>query len=186
MPTAKVTEGWYGEVPAGFSFTLKLSQRVTHFKRLKNVDSEMDFFLNSAAALKEKLGPILVQLPPNFKKDIGVLEDFLARFASRAMLAFEFRNASWFGEELFGLLNRYNSAFGVVEKEDGDEELETPREVTGSFVYMRLRKEEYESAELADWAGWILDQKVPVYCYLKHDERAPVLANNLLEALKKG
>jgi uncharacterized protein YecE (DUF72 family) len=186
MPTAKVTEGWYVEVPAGFSFTLKLSQRVTHFKRLKNVDSEMEFFLNSAAALKEKLGPILVQLPPNFKKDIGVLEEFLNKFASRAMLAFEFRNASWFGEELFALLHRHNSAFGVVEKEEGDDELETPREVTGPFVYMRLRKEEYESAELADWAGWILDQKVPVYCYLKHDERAPMLANRLLEALKKG
>jgi uncharacterized protein YecE (DUF72 family) len=102
------------------------------------------------------------------------------------MLAFEFRNASWFGEELFALLHRHNSAFGVVEKEEGDDELETPREVTGPFVYMRLRKEEYESAELADWAGWILDQKVPVYCYLKHDERAPMLANRLLEALKKG
>jgi uncharacterized protein YecE (DUF72 family) len=186
MPTAKVTEGWYGEVPSGFSFTLKLSQRVTHFKRLKNVDSEMEFFLNSAAALKEKLGPILVQLPPNFKKDIEVLEDFLARFAARAKLAFEFRHASWFDAELFELLRRYNSAFGVVEKEEDDDPLETPREVTGSFVYMRLRKLEYDSAELADWAGWILEQQVPVYCYLKHDERAPVLANNLLEVLKRG
>src|SRR5437773_8667936 len=66
MPTAKLCEGWYAEVPEGFLFTLKVSQRITHFKRLKNVEDDMNFFLNSAAALHEKLGPILVQLPPNF------------------------------------------------------------------------------------------------------------------------
>ena len=83
MPTAKLCEGWYAEVPDNFSFTLKLSQRITHFKRLKNVDDEMSFFLESAAALKEKLGPILVQLPPNYKKDIDVLDAFLGAFATK-------------------------------------------------------------------------------------------------------
>src|SRR5690349_1986949 len=73
MPTPKLCESWYDEVPEGFSFTLKVSQRITHFKRLKNVDDDMNFFLDSAANLKEKLGPILVQLPPNFKKNLEVL-----------------------------------------------------------------------------------------------------------------
>jgi uncharacterized protein YecE (DUF72 family) len=182
MPTAKLCEGWYAEVPADFSFTLKLSQRITHFKRLKNADSEMDFFLNSAASLKEKLGPILVQLPPNYKKDIAVLEEFLGKFASQAKLAFEFRHASWFDDELFELLRKHNTAFGVVEKEEGEADI-TPREVTGSFVYMRLRKGEYSPEEMLDWARWIRAQTIPVYCYLKHDERAPTLANHLLTAL---
>lgn len=182
MPTAALCEGWYDEVPEDFSFTLKLSQRITHFKRLKNVDSDMDFFLNSAASLKEKLGPVLVQLPPNYKKDIAVLEDFLGKFAKQAKLAFEFRHASWFDDELFELLRRYNSAFGVVEKEEGETGV-TPREVTGSFVYMRLRKGDYTPEEMADWARWIRAQTIPVYCYLKHDERAPRLAKQLLSAL---
>lgn len=182
MPTAKLCEGWYAEAPADFSFTLKLSQRITHFKRLKNIDEEMNFFLESAASLKEKLGPVLVQLPPNFKKDVEVLGAFLERFTAKARLAFEFRHESWFDDELFDLLRKHNAAFGVVEKEAGEAGV-TPREVTGPFVYMRLRKGDYTPGEMSDWARWIRAQSVPVYCYLKHDSRAPVLAKQMLTAL---
>ena len=182
MPTAKLCEGWYAEVPDGFWFTLKVSQRITHFKRLKNVDDEMNFFLDSAAGLKEKLGPILVQLPPNFKKDTEVLDAFLTTFATRGKLAFEFRHESWFTDDVYELLRRHKTTLGVVEKEEG-EGPDTPREVTGSFVYIRLRKGDYSKDEMLDWARWIRSQSVPVYCYLKHDERAPVLANELLAAL---
>lgn len=183
MPTTKLCEGWYAEVPEDFSFTLKVSQRITHFKRLKNVDDDMTYFLDSAAGLKEKLGPILVQLPPNFKKDTDVLEAFLGSFATKGKLAFEFRHESWFTDDVYDLLRKYKTTLGVVEKEEG-EGPETPREVTGSFVYMRLRKGEYSNDEMLDWARWIRSQNVPVYCYLKHDERAPVLAKELLEALR--
>ena len=183
MPTAKLCEGWYAEVPENFSFTLKLSQRITHFKRLKNVDDEMNYFLESAASLKEKLGPILVQLPPNFKIDLELLEAFLEKFAKQAKLAFEFRHQSWFVDELFEMLRKYKTAFGVVEKEEAEAGV-TPREVSGSFVYMRLRKGDYTSEEMLDWARWIRSQTVPIYCYLKHDERAPVLAKRLLSALE--
>jgi uncharacterized protein YecE (DUF72 family) len=182
MPTAKLCERWYAEVPDDFSFTLKLSQRITHFKRLKNVDDEMNFFLESAAGLKEKLGPILVQLPPNYKKDVEVLDTFLTTFATKGKLAFEFRHESWFAEEVYDLLRKHKTTLGVVEKEEG-EGPDTSREVTGSFVYMRLRKGDYTKDEMLDWARWIRSQSVPVYCYLKHDERAPILANELLAAL---
>jgi uncharacterized protein YecE (DUF72 family) len=184
MPTASLTQSWYAEAPTGFSFTLKVSQRITHFKRLKNIDSEMEFFLSSASHLKEKLGPLLVQLPPNFKQDLAVLEEFLKKFSGQARLAFEFRHDSWFGDDLFELLRRYDSAFGIVEKEEGEAGV-TPREVTAPFVYMRLRKGDYEPGELRDWALWILSQKIPVYCYLKHDDRAPVLATQLIEAIDR-
>jgi uncharacterized protein YecE (DUF72 family) len=182
MPTAKLCESWFAEVPDSFSFTLKLSQRITHFKRLKNIDDEMNFFLESAAGLKEKLGPILVQLPPNYKKDTDVLDAFLTTFAARAKLAFEFRHESWFADDVYDLLRKHNTTLGVVEKEEG-EGPDTPREVTGSFVYVRLRKGAYSGEEMLDWARWIQSQSVPVYCYLKHDERAPILANELLAAL---
>src|SRR5215471_8306455 len=182
LPTTKLTEGWYPEVPADFSFTLKLSQRITHFKRLKNIDDEMNFFLESASALREKLGPILVQLPPNFKKDTETLEGFLTSFATKAKLAFEFRHESWFAGDVYELLRKYRTTLGVVEKEE-DEGPDAPREVTGTFVYMRLRKGDYSKDEMLDWARWIRSQSVPVYCYLKHDDRAPILANALLAAL---
>ena len=126
MPTAKLCEGWYAEVPDGFSFTLKLSQRITHFKRLKNIDDEMSFFLESAAGLKEKLGPILVQLPPNYKKDTEVLDAFLDTFATRGKLAFEFRHESWFSDDVYDVLRKHKTTLGVVEKEEG-EGPETPR-----------------------------------------------------------
>jgi uncharacterized protein YecE (DUF72 family) len=180
MPTSKLAEGWYSEVPADFRFTLKLSQRITHIKRLRNVDAEMDFFLGAAAALKEKLGPILVQLPPNYKKNTEALEEFLVKFSRRGNLAFEFRHQSWLTDDVYELLRRHSAALGVVEAEDGSL---TVREVTGPFVYMRLRKGDYTEAELRDWAGWIRSQTTDVYCYLKHDEAAPVLAGQLLDAL---
>src|SRR6186997_955287 len=88
IPNAELTSQWYKEVPADFSFTLKLSQRITHIRRLKNVEEEMGWFLEAAAALKEKMGPILVQLPPNMKKDTGVLEAFASRYFQEAKMAF--------------------------------------------------------------------------------------------------
>lgn len=184
MPTPQLTQAWYAEVPEDFSFTLKLSRKITHFKQLKDVGEEMEWFLASAASLKEKLGPILVQLPPFFRKDLPVLREFLARFAARARLAFEFRHGSWFDGETYELLRGHNSALGVVEGE-GKESSEAVKIVTAAFVYMRLRKGDYSESELLDWARWIREQTVPVYCYLKHDERAPVLAKQMLEALDR-
>ncbi len=182
LPTSKLTEGWYAEAPDDFLFTLKLSQKITHIKRLKGADEEMEFFLNSAAGLKEKLGTILVQLPPNMKKDAARLDSFLSSFGSRARLALEFRHDSWFADDVYDVLKKHNSALGVIEKEEG-QSADAPREVTGPFVYMRLRKGEYSKAELLDWARWIRSRTVDVYCYLKHDEKAPVFAKQLMDAL---
>ena len=185
LPTAKLTQGWYAEVPDGFLFTLKLSQKITHIRRLKDVDQEMGVFLTAAASLKEKLGAILVQLPPNLKKDTERLADFLSKFASQGRLAFEFRHDSWFSDDVYELLKKNNSALGVIEKEEG-EGADAPREVTGPFVYIRLRKGEYSKPELRDWARWIRARKEEVFCYVKHDERAPILGTALLDALSEG
>jgi len=179
IPNTKTIEGWYDQVPYNFSFTLKLNQKITHMKRLKDADEEMGWFLQSAAGLQEKLGTILVQLPPYFRKDTEVLSAFLSRYAKKARLAFEFRHASWFDDETYSLLRKHQSALAVVEAE----EQEAVRELTADFVYMRLRKGDYSQKELAAWAEWIRSQEVDVFCYLKHDEKAPVLAQQLLTAL---
>jgi len=184
LPTPKLVSGWSQAAPDGFVFTLKLSQKITHIRRLKDVDSEMRFFLETAAGLNEKLGPILVQLPPNFKKNAELLSEFLKSYASGHKLAFEFRHESWFDEDVYQVLKDHQAALGVVESEK-EGAPDPPSIVTGPFVYMRLRKGDYSDAELERWARWILKQTVPVYCYLKHDEKAPVLASGLIDALKK-
>lgn len=180
IPSTKTTAQWYSEVPKNFSFTLKLNQKITHVKRLKNVGEELKWFLEGAAGLREKLGTILVQLPPYFRKDAACLEEFLALCSAEARLAFEFRHESWFEQEIYDLLQKYHSAWAVVESEDR----EAIREVTANFIYMRLRKGDYSKKELGKWAKWIGSQSVDVYCYLKHDEKAPLLAKQLMEAVQ--
>lgn len=179
IPSEQNISAWYEEVPADFSFTLKLNQKITHVKRLKNADEEMERFLQAAAAMKEKLGTILVQLPPYAKKDTASLATFLSQYASRARLAFEFRHASWFDKETYALLKEHQSALAVVEAEEQD----AVREITGNFIYMRLRKGDYTMKELQQWATWIKQQTLDVYCYLKHDEKAPLLAKQLMDLL---
>lgn len=182
IPTPALVRNWHDEVPADFQFTLKVSQIITHRKKLKAVDSEMERFLNGAAVLKEKLATLLVQLPPFLRKDLVTLEEFLKKFSSQARLSFEFRHASWFCDDLYQLLRKHQSALAVVEQEEGDG-AEAPREVTAPFVYVRLRKGEYSDAELEEWAKWIRRQTVDVFCYLKHDDEAPLLAKRLLKSL---
>jgi uncharacterized protein YecE (DUF72 family) len=184
LPNPDVARGWYSEVPEGFRFTLKLSQRITHIKRLKGVESEMARFTESAVALKEKMGPILVQLPPTLRLNLPVLADFLARYAENRLLAVEFRHESWQNDEVYGLLSQHGAALGIIERDDPDAP-PPPTIITGSFAYMRLRKGDYSSAELERWAKWILSQTVDVFCYLKHDDRAPVLATELIDAIQK-
>jgi len=179
IPVAKTTSAWQSEVGSDFSFTLKLSQKITHFKKLKDVSEEMERFLEAADALKEKLGTILVQLPPYFKKDADVLHDFLRHYSGRTKLAFEFRHESWYGEEVYGLLRQFQAALAVVEAEEG----EAVKEITAPFVYMRLRKGDYTTKELEAWANWIHQVDADVFCYLKHDQKAPVLATELLKLL---
>jgi uncharacterized protein YecE (DUF72 family) len=177
IPTYQLTESWYSEVPADFLFTLKLSQAVTHRKKLKNAEEEMERFLDASTGLKEKLGTILVQLPPFFKKETTVLETFLEQYSNKAKLAFEFRHQTWYENEVYDLLRKYNSTLAVVEGEDQP----AVREVTGPFIYIRLRKGDYDPKDLKEWSEWMRKQEVDIYCYLKHDEKAPLLAQQLLE-----
>lgn len=185
FPRAATTEPWAQGTPDSFRFTLKLPQRITHSKRLKDVDTEMSWFASGVQPLGEKLGPVLVQLPPNFKKDTERLDTFLAKHGPRFQLALEFRHASWFDAEIEQVLRARGTAFAVAENDEG-EATAPPRWVTGPFVYMRLRKDGYAPGELAAWAAWMRAQAVPVYCYLKHDERAPELAAALVQALRAG
>lgn len=180
FPSESIAAGWSEQVPMGFRFAVKLTQRITHQKKLAHVDEEMEWFLKGIQVLRPKLSAILVQLPPSFRKDLAVLGDFLAHFGQALPLAFEFRHPSWLSADVYELLTERQAALVLAETEENP----ALREVTGPFIYLRLRKQSYQSGELEGWAQWLLNQRKPCFVYLKHDEQAPVLAAQLFDMLQ--
>ena len=183
MPTENLLAQWAKSVPEGFRFALKANQQITHIKRLRNCEETLKRFLEVASILNDgdHLGPILVQLPPTFKFDAPLLEDFLALRPPAFLFAFEVRHASWYTEETYALLRKHETALCLAETEK-----ETPLEVlTAGFTYLRLRKENYTKKELGVWReriGEWLRNGVDVYAYCKHEDagKAPAYASQLL------
>jgi uncharacterized protein YecE (DUF72 family) len=180
MPKPALLSGWAEQVPPGFRFVLKASQRITHHKRLKEAASEVAYFFDVAATLGERLGPALFQLPPNLKKDLPRLEAFLAVLPEGARAAFEFRHASWFEDDVFAALRARGAALCVAE----DEELATPLVATAAWGYLRLRRQDYDDAAVQAWAARIAGQPwTEVDVFFKHEDAGsgPRLATRLLE-----
>jgi len=181
MPKASVLETWADEVPTDFKFVLKASQRITHMQRLKDADDSVAYLLKVAGALKERLGPLLFQLPPYLKKDLPRLREFLALLPSDRRAAFEFRHESWFDEEVFALLREHQVALCIAETEDG---LEVPFVSTADWGYLRLRRPDYGDAELKTWVRRVRDQPWrDAFVFFKHEDegKAPQMAKRFLE-----
>ena len=184
IPNEKILAGWDRETPAGFRLTLKAPKRITHIARLKDCGELLQYFLKTSATLGPKLGAILFQLPPYFRKDLAVLDEFLAGVTAGTCAAFEFRHASWMDAEVFARLRARNLALCVADSE----KFSTPLEITASYGYFRLRDEGYTAAELTSWARAIRDSAAAcsdVFVYFKHEEagKGPEFARLLLEAL---
>jgi uncharacterized protein YecE (DUF72 family) len=184
MPTAKLVEGWASEVPDGFTFAVKAPQRITHMAKLKDAGDSVTMFVGTAALLGAKLGPLLFQLPPFMKKDVPRLADFLEQAPKGVRIAFEFRHESWFDDEVWATLRAHGVALCVAE----GEKLESPLVATADWGYVRLRRDEYPEAVIAEWAGKILAQPwKEAFVFLKHDEGdAPSVAKRLIERLDRG
>jgi uncharacterized protein YecE (DUF72 family) len=178
MPRASMLAGWCEQVPDGFLFALKASQQITHRKRLKDAADPLAFFLQSATTLGDRLGPVLFQLPPNFKKDVPRLGDFLSLLPPACRAAFEFRHESWFVEEVLTALSSARAALCVNE----DEDRAAPLAATTDWGYLRLRREEYDPEALAGWAARIREQPwKDVFVFFKHEEeaRGPLFARQM-------
>jgi uncharacterized protein YecE (DUF72 family) len=178
MPRAALLESWAEQVPDGFAFALKASQQITHRKRLKEAAEAVSYFLSVATTLGDRLGPVLFQLPPNFKKDVPRLRDFLALLPPASRSAFEFRHESWFDDEVFDALRSAGAALCWAE----DEELATPTRPTAGWGYLRLRRQDYGETELAVWAARIREQSwSDAYVFFKHEEQGtgPRLAERM-------
>ncbi len=184
MPKEDVIAGWTNDVPAHFKLVLKASQRITHIKRLKDVADSVDYFLKAAAALGEKRGPFLVQLPPNMKKDVQRLQDFLALMPARTV-ALECRHTSWFDDEVYAALRERQAAWCIA---DTGEEGDPPFVSTADWSYLRLRKVEYSDAEVDAWADKVKAQPwQEAYVFFKHEDAGtgPKLAAQFLARWNK-
>jgi len=182
MPTRKLLEGWAGQVPAGFRFVLKASRKITHQKKLADVGEETGYLAETSRALGERLGPTLVQLPPWLKRDVPLLTDFLGGLPGGFQVALEFRSSSWFDDDVYTALSDRGAALVVSDTGKG----EPPVVRTAPFGYARLRREDYEEADLESWAGKLSEPEWDdLFAFFKHEEAGtgPRLAARFREIL---
>lgn len=181
MPRENVLENWAESVPDGFRFALKASRRITHFKRLKDAGEETEYLVTTAAALADRAGVILYQLPPNFKRDDERLSTFVDQLPNPGTSAFEFRHASWFDETVFDILRNRNCALCLAETDEGDD---APIVETADWTYLRLRKTAYSEDELETWNDRLRESSWGrVYAFFKHEDAGvgPALATRFTE-----
>ena len=181
MPKATVLENWARTTPETFRFSIKASRRITHMSRLK-ADSSADsvaFLYRTLAALGEKRGPVLFQLPPFLKKDLPRLADFLPLLPAGHMAAFEFRNDTWFSDDVYALLKNAGASLCFSEREDN---APSPLVETAPLGYVRLRLEVYSEEDLRRWAERLTRTAWQnIYVYFMHEPTAPAYAQALMK-----
>jgi uncharacterized protein YecE (DUF72 family) len=180
LPTASVVESWSAQVPAGFRFAVKASQRITHQKRLREAHDETDYLLRTLAALGDKLGVLLFQLPPNMKIDYDRLARFLELLPREPRVAFEFRHPSWREPSIHELLRSRDCALVAA---DTDEAPLAQIVATAGWGYLRLRRADYDGGAIAAWAERIAGQPwEDAFVFFKHEDegRGPRFATEFL------
>ena len=184
IPTEKLLAGWSAGTPDNFQFTLKAPRRITHDAKLQRCEDLLQSFCRTARTLGPKLGALLFQLPPTFKKDVQVLRAFLELLPDGTRAAVEFRHPSWFDQEIFDALRAKNIALCVADSE----KLITPVEITADYGYFRLRDEGYQQVDIEKWAASVrsLTGVADVFVYFKHEEQGlgPDFARRFIEAVK--
>ena len=188
LPTPETFDMWRKTTPKDFVFAIKASRFITHMKKL-NLDREgVKNFFTSVKKLNEKIGVILFQLPPKWKVNTERLKKFIDVLPKKYRYAFEFREHSWYIDEVYAILKKYNCSFCIYELERHL----SPTEITADFVYVRLHgpgnkyQGSYSLETLHGWAQrcrqW-QDQGRDVFFYFDNDQEG-FAAFNALE-LKK-
>jgi len=180
MPKVTVLENWAKATPEGFRFAIKASRRITHMARLK-ADTAADsvaYLYKNLAALGAKRGPVLFQLPPFLKKDLPRLSEFLQLLPEGHRAAFEFRNDSWFADDVYDTLKGAGAALCLSEREDN---APPPMVETAPWGYVRLRLESYSDGDLEQWAKRLAATAWREICvYFMHEPTAPAYAQKLM------
>jgi uncharacterized protein YecE (DUF72 family) len=189
LPTLKMVKGWRDRAPKHFVFAVKGSRYITHIRRLANLGGGVNKFIRRIQPLKEHLGPILWQLPPNFGKDTARLDRFLRKLPKTMQHAVEFRHRSWYEDaEAFDTLRKHNAAHVLL----SSKAMPLNLAVTGDFIYIRFHgleggaAHDYTREELEPWAEVIRKSAAagkPIYAYFNNDlnVRAPGNALMLME-----
>jgi uncharacterized protein YecE (DUF72 family) len=180
MPRPEVLANWAACTPEAFRFAIKASRRITHMSRIKAESSvePLGWLYKNLESLGPKRGPVLFQLPPNMKKDLPRLESFLQLLPADHRAAFEFRNDSWFADDVYAALRGAGAALVLSEREDATP---PPMVETAPWGYVRLRLESYSEDDLARWAerlaatGWS-----DTFVYFMHEPTAPEYAKTLM------
>jgi uncharacterized protein YecE (DUF72 family) len=180
MPKTSVLENWANSTPEGFRFAIKASRRITHMSRIKAESSvePLGYLYRNLAALGPKLGAVLFQLPPNLKKDLPRLTEFLGLLPAGHHAAFEFRNDTWFADDVYDALKGAGAALVLSEREDN---APPPLVETAQWGYVRLRLETYSDGDLEQWARKLeATSWRQVYVYFMHEPTAPAYAQTLM------
>jgi uncharacterized protein YecE (DUF72 family) len=183
IPATKTIDNWKMQTPEEFRFALKAPQKITHWSKLRDCADTLGYFCKVISELGERQGPVLFQLPPNFKKDADVLSSFLREFPNMRA-AFEFRHESWFDDEILDLLKSRNIALCIADTAD----LATPKKITADYGYLRLRREDYVKSDVEQWSEFVRVQRSnwkDAFVYFKHEESGigPKLATQMMELL---
>ncbi len=175
LPSSATFEAWSKAAPSGFCFAVKGSRYLTHAKRLMDPEPALDRLMEATLGLGDKRGPILFQLPPNWRCNVERLETFLHALPRRVRFSIEFRDQSWHNPQVFRLLCKHHVAFCIFELAG----FLSSMTVTADFVYVRLHgpgnkyQGDYSTAVLRSWASRITrwtGQGLDVYLYFDNDQ----------------
>lgn len=184
LPSEETVKSWVKATPSMFLFSIKASNYITHTKKLKDSKETTERFFQRILLFKKKLGPILFQLPPSFKKNSERLEEFFQNLPKGYLYVLEFRHESWETDAIYDLLKKYKIALCIS---DLNGRL-TPLEITAPFTYLRLHgprsayRGSYSSQQLMLWKKRVQqwkDQKIPSFCYFDNDEKGYALRDAL-------
>ncbi|MFB3925651.1 MAG: DUF72 domain-containing protein [Syntrophales bacterium] len=175
MPQEKTLVQWRNAVPPSFIFSIKASRYITHIKKLKDGKQILGPFMKKVELLREKTGPILFQLPPQWRFNPERLSSFLNALSKECRYVFEFRDSSWFCKKTYDILTQHNAAFCIYNVANRT----TPKEITADFTYVRLHGPKganqgcYDIETLSAWADTFIswrNEGKEIFCYFDNDE----------------
>lgn len=194
MPSREVLTGWSEQTPERFRFAIKASRRITHFKRLKDIEEPLSYLIKNSAVLGDKLGAVLFQLSPNFRCNLERLGQLLEQIPAGFPAVLEFRHVSWLDETVFALLSDHNVPMCFVDSDseggrDGNsEQNDTALPVTADWCYIRLRREDYPKSSLKRWSDFLAKSDLErSMLFFKHETAGtgPLLAESFLKSLAR-
>ena len=174
LPEQETFARWGMRAPMRFLFAVKASRFLTHMKKLKDPEEPVERLFTRMRALGRHLGPVLYQLPPNFKRDYARLEHFLQILPKDVPQVVEFRDPTWYTDEVSALLDRFRVARCLHDMKGSA----TGQERVGPFVYVRFHGAsgtytgDYPLDRLERWSQYLDEQRkagVDVYAYFNND-----------------